>query len=64
MIQELMLDNLGLCRFHRGWAEELMPDMVEKIFGLKDRVPGIGTAHRRPHHQPQRRGVLGIGAQH
>ncbi|MDZ7580823.1 MAG: aldehyde ferredoxin oxidoreductase N-terminal domain-containing protein [Deltaproteobacteria bacterium] len=37
MIQELMLDNLGLCRFHRGWAEELMPDVVEKIFGLKDR---------------------------
>jgi len=37
MLQELMLDNLGLCRFHRAWAEELMPDMVEKIFGLKDR---------------------------
>jgi glyceraldehyde-3-phosphate dehydrogenase (ferredoxin) len=37
MLQELMLDNLGLCRFHRAWAEELMPDIVEKIFGLKDR---------------------------
>jgi glyceraldehyde-3-phosphate dehydrogenase (ferredoxin) len=37
MLQELMLDNLGFCRFHRAWAEELMPDVVEKIFGLKDR---------------------------
>jgi glyceraldehyde-3-phosphate dehydrogenase (ferredoxin) len=37
MLQELMLDNLGLCRFHRSWAEELMPDIIEKIFGLKDR---------------------------
>lgn len=37
MLQELMLDNLGLCRFHRAWAEELMPDIIEKIFGLKDR---------------------------
>lgn len=37
MLQELMLDNLGFCRFHRAWAEELMPDIVEKIFGLKDR---------------------------
>ncbi len=37
MIQELMLDNLGLCRFHRAWAEELMPDIIEKIYGLKER---------------------------
>ncbi|MCF8049720.1 MAG: aldehyde ferredoxin oxidoreductase [Desulfobacterales bacterium] len=37
MLQELMLDNLGLCRFHRAWAEELMPDIVEKIFGMKER---------------------------
>ena len=36
MIQELMLDNLGLCRFHRGWAEDLMPDIVEKIFGCRE----------------------------
>ncbi len=37
MIQELMLDNLGICRFHRAWAEDLMPDIIEKIYGLKDR---------------------------
>ena len=37
MLKELMLDNLGLCRFHRAWAEDLMPDVIEKIYGLKDR---------------------------
>ncbi len=37
MLQELMLDNLGMCRFHRAWAEDLMPDIIEKIYGLKDR---------------------------
>ena len=32
----LIFDNLGICRFHRAWAEDLMPDIVEKIFGCKD----------------------------
>lgn len=36
MIQELLLDNLGVCRFHRGWAEEMMPEIIEKLFGLKE----------------------------
>lgn len=36
MIQELMMDNLGICRFHRAWAEALMPDIVEKVFGVKE----------------------------
>jgi glyceraldehyde-3-phosphate dehydrogenase (ferredoxin) len=33
---ELILDNLGMCRFHRKWAEEMIPDIVESMFGLKD----------------------------
>lgn len=36
MIKELMLDNLGFCRFHRAWAEEIMPDIIDKLFGVKD----------------------------
>ncbi len=36
MIKELMIDNLGICRFHRAWAEELMPDIMEKLFGDKE----------------------------
>lgn len=32
---ELMMDNLGLCRFHRGWAEEMTPEIIETLFGIK-----------------------------
>ena len=36
MVKELMLDNLGICRFHRAWAEDLMPDIVEALLGFKE----------------------------
>ena len=29
------MDDLGLCRFHRGWAEEMMPEVLESLFGLR-----------------------------
>ncbi len=35
--QELILDNLGTCRFHRGWAEEMIPEIMESLFGLGER---------------------------
>ena len=35
--QELIMDNLGICRFHRGWAEEMLPDIIASLFGQKDR---------------------------
>lgn len=37
MQKELMLDNTGICRFHRAWAEDLMPDIIENLFGRKDK---------------------------
>ncbi len=37
-IQELMIDNLGICRFHRAWAEELMPGIIDKLFGKGDEL--------------------------
>ena len=33
--EELVMDNLGICRFHRGWAEEMLPEIIEKLFGKK-----------------------------
>jgi glyceraldehyde-3-phosphate dehydrogenase (ferredoxin) len=36
MLKELMLDTLGICRFHRAWAETLIPDILENLFGCKD----------------------------
>ena len=35
MLKELELDNLGFCRFHRAWAEDMLPDMIDRLFGLK-----------------------------
>ncbi|MBT0665335.1 aldehyde ferredoxin oxidoreductase [Geobacter pelophilus] len=36
MKKELILDNLGICRFHRGWAEELLPEVMDSIYNSKD----------------------------
>jgi glyceraldehyde-3-phosphate dehydrogenase (ferredoxin) len=36
MIKELAMDNTGFCRFHRGWAEEMIPELVGAVFGVKD----------------------------
>jgi glyceraldehyde-3-phosphate dehydrogenase (ferredoxin) len=43
MIQELMLDNYGMCRFHRGWAESMLPEIVNTFFGEQL----DSTAHHR-----------------
>jgi len=31
--QELILDNMGVCRFHRSWAEEMVPEILEYLYG-------------------------------
>ncbi|OHB81147.1 MAG: aldehyde ferredoxin oxidoreductase [Planctomycetes bacterium RBG_16_64_10] len=33
---ELIMDNLGMCRFHRLWAEDMLPEIVGTLFGTKD----------------------------
>jgi len=33
MVEELALDNLGICRFHRGWAEDMGAEIVEALYG-------------------------------
>jgi len=35
MQKELILDNSGMCRFHRLWAEEMLPEIVGSLYGLK-----------------------------
>jgi glyceraldehyde-3-phosphate dehydrogenase (ferredoxin) len=30
--KELVCDNLGICRFHRGWAEEMGPRVIEHLY--------------------------------
>ena len=36
MLKELELDNMGFCRFHRGWAEEMIPEIMDKVFNCKE----------------------------
>lgn len=36
MKKELILDNLGTCRFHRGWAEEMLPEVMGSLYGCKE----------------------------
>ncbi|UXD21601.1 aldehyde:ferredoxin oxidoreductase [Ignicoccus pacificus DSM 13166] len=31
-IKELLIDNSGICRFHRRWAEKLLPKMYEEVY--------------------------------
>jgi glyceraldehyde-3-phosphate dehydrogenase (ferredoxin) len=34
--KELILDNMGICRFHRNWAEEMVLEIVDSLYGLKE----------------------------
>lgn len=36
MKKELILDNAGFCRFHRNWAEEMIPEILGSLFKLKN----------------------------
>jgi len=48
MKKELILDNLGACRFHRGWAEEMLPEIVGELYGCKDQfLRGISVLASR-----------------
>ncbi len=37
MLNELVMDNLGMCRFHRAWAEDILPEVIEQLYGLKEK---------------------------
>ncbi|TFG83553.1 MAG: aldehyde ferredoxin oxidoreductase [Spirochaetales bacterium] len=35
--KELVMDNAGVCRFHRGWAEDYIPQAMETLYGMGER---------------------------
>jgi glyceraldehyde-3-phosphate dehydrogenase (ferredoxin) len=35
LVKELIMDNSGICRFHRAWAEEMMPDIFDSLYRMK-----------------------------
>ena len=38
MKDELMLDNMGFCRFHRRWAGEMIPRVIQQLYGAGDQL--------------------------
>ncbi len=34
--KELVMDNAGVCRFHRAWAEEYVPQAIDTLYGLRE----------------------------
>ena len=43
---ELMIENAGFCRFHRGWAEQLLPKLYEGVFGIKEPLKRAAEVYR------------------
>jgi glyceraldehyde-3-phosphate dehydrogenase (ferredoxin) len=37
MKKEFIMDNTGFCRFHRNWAEEMIPEIIETLYGMGER---------------------------
>lgn len=35
---ELMIENAGICRFHRGWAEKTIPVILERYYGIDNPI--------------------------
>ena len=44
MAREVMLDNMGFCRFHRGWGEELLPEIFTDFWKVDTDVEAHHTA--------------------
>ncbi|TDA36417.1 MAG: glyceraldehyde-3-phosphate:ferredoxin oxidoreductase [Hadesarchaea archaeon] len=34
-VKEMYSENNGLCRFHRGWSERILPRLLEEAWGIK-----------------------------
>ncbi len=63
MTKELVLDNLGFCRFHRGWAEEMMPRCCRGPSRHEGGISRQYRDYRQSDQQPQLFGFLGVGTQ-
>lgn len=46
--KELIMDNAGVCRFHRAWAEEMIPGAFDALYQCgKDYIAAISVAASR-----------------
>ena len=45
---ELIMDNMGVCRMHRAWAVEMIPEILGTVYGMKEEyLNRISIAARR-----------------
>jgi glyceraldehyde-3-phosphate dehydrogenase (ferredoxin) len=53
---ELGLQNFGVCCVHRGWAEDLVPDLTNQVYGTSSDWPAVHRqlAHRLFHRRKAR----------
>jgi glyceraldehyde-3-phosphate dehydrogenase (ferredoxin) len=35
-IYELLVENAGFCRFHRGWSEKILPKLMKELYGIEN----------------------------
>ncbi len=61
--KELILDNMGACRFHRGWGGGHVAGDPGSVLRAQAALPAGNRHDGQPHQQPQRVAVLGIGAE-
>jgi len=48
MKAELLLDTMGMCRFHRNWAEEMLPEIIDSLWSLRaPLLTAMGTTASR-----------------
>lgn len=46
--KELVMDNAGVCRFHRAWAEDYVPQAMDTLYGKRDEyVRSVSNAASR-----------------
>ncbi|AFL66458.1 aldehyde ferredoxin oxidoreductase N-terminal domain-containing protein [Desulfurococcus amylolyticus] len=46
-IYEALIADMGLCRFHRGWAEKAIPVILEKYYGVEKPLEKIRELYKK-----------------
>ncbi|MEM0378246.1 MAG: aldehyde ferredoxin oxidoreductase N-terminal domain-containing protein [Thermosphaera sp.] len=46
-LYEALLEDMGFCRFHRGWAEKHVPTLLEKYYGVEKPLEKIKHLYKQ-----------------
>jgi len=45
-IYELLVENAGFCRFHRGWIEKILPKLMKELYGIENPLERAKNIYR------------------